>query len=32
MVSHMALLWDPSYPGSLNEKKELDGLRSIIGS
>jgi putative ABC transport system substrate-binding protein len=31
MVSHMALLWDPSYPGSLNEKKELDSIALSLG-
>ena len=31
MVSHMALLWDPSYPGSLNEKKELDSIAYSLG-
>jgi putative tryptophan/tyrosine transport system substrate-binding protein len=31
MVSYIALLWDPSYPGSLNEKKELDSIAQSLG-
>jgi putative ABC transport system substrate-binding protein len=31
MISHMALLWDPIYPGSLNEKKELDSIALSLG-
>jgi putative tryptophan/tyrosine transport system substrate-binding protein len=31
MVSHMALLWDPSYPGSPKEKQELDVIAQSLG-
>ena len=30
-VSHIGLLWDPNYPGSLMEKKELDSIAQALG-